>query len=293
MSDSALRDLPFAATPLSPLIGTVVIGLDLAAGVSDSVMRALIDVLFNRGVLVIKGQILSDADYARFGEQWGKPLEFFIPEHRNALYPAIIHINNDPRTPSVMRDGAVHWHSDSSYETVPGAVTMLYGIETPAEGGETHFASTTAAYSALDEATKARLDCLVALHVLGKAPWIGGETVPDPNRPHRATDAPRHKLVMTHPVTGRKGIFTSGTAYAIEGMADKEATALIRRLREHIVKPDYRISYKVMPGDVVLWDNFGTVHCASPIEYSNEDGKRRLLHRISTKGLPSLLAEVD
>ena len=98
---------------------------------------------------------------------------------------------------------------------------------------------------------------------------------------------PSHPLVMVHPVTGRKGIFTSGTAYAIDGMDDIEATALIRELREHIVRPAYRTSYKVRPGDIVLWDNFGTVHCASPIEYSNDDGKRRLLHRISTKGMPS------
>ena len=111
---------------------------------------------------------------------------------------------------------------------------------------------------------------------------------PDPNRPARRTDAPHHALIAIHPVTGRKGIFTSGTAYAIEGMDDVAATALIRELREHIVKPAYRASYKVVPGDIILWDNFGTVHCASPIDYSDKEGRRRLLHRISTKGLPAL-----
>ena len=46
-------------------------------------------------------------------------------------------------------------------------------------------------------------------------------------------------------------------------------SALIRSLREHITKPEFRTTYKVRVGDIVLWDNFGTVHCASPIEYSN------------------------
>ena len=96
---------------------------------------------------------------------------------------------------------------------------------------------------------------------------------------------------MIHPVTGRKGIFTSGTAYAIKGMDGAEATALIRELREHIVKPAFRTQYKACPGDIVLWDNFGSVHCASPIEYSDAEGKRRLLHRISTKGVPDFYAE--
>jgi taurine dioxygenase len=275
---------------LSPAVGSVVRGLNLHEDMSDGTMRALLDLLFDRGVIVIPGQTLSDAEYVRFARFFGQPLEFFIPEHRNAEHPEIIRINNDPATPAAMRDGAVHWHSDSSYETVPGAVTMLFGKEAPDEGGETHFASTSAAYADLPEAMKARIDGLVARHELGRAPWIEGETQPDPNRPPRETDAPEHPLVMIHPVTGRPGIFTSGTAHAIIGMDDAEATDLIRELRQHIVKPAYRTSCKVRPGDIVLWDNFGTVHCASPIEYSNEEGKRRLLHRISTKGVPHLCA---
>lgn len=280
----------FTIADLAPAIGSIVTGLDLARDMSEPTMRRLLALLFDRGVVVIPNQTLDDAAYVRFAGFFGTPLDFFIPEHRNADFPAIIRINNDPATPASMRDGAVHWHSDGSYETVPGAVTMLFGKEAPDRGGETHFASTSAAYAALPETMKARLDPLVARHELGRAPWIDGETRPDPNRPQRPTDAPNHPLVMVHPVTGRKGIFTSGTAYAIEGMDDAEATALIRALREHIVQPAFRTSYKVLPGDIVLWDNFGTVHCATPIEYSSEDGKRRLLHRISTKGVPELCA---
>lgn len=276
---------------LSPNIGSLVRGLDLREDMSETTMRELADLLFDRGVVVIPGQSLDDAAYVRFSAFFGTPLEFFIPEHRNARHPEIIRINNDPATPPMMRDGAVHWHSDSSYETIPGAVTMLFGREAPTTGGETHFASTTAAYADLSDAMKQRLDGLIARHELGRAPWIEGETRPDPNRPPRATDAPRHPLVIVHPVTGRRGIFTSGTAYAIEGMDDDEATSLIRELREHIVKPEYRMAYKVEVGDIVLWDNFGSVHCASPIEYSSEEGKRRLLYRISTKGVPAFYDE--
>lgn len=280
--------MTFSTEALAPAIGTVVTGLDLAKETSVSTMKALIHLLFERGVLVIRNQTLDDREYDRFARFWGQPLEFFIPEHRNEQFPSIIRISNDPATPLNMRDGAVHWHSDSSYETIPATVTMLYGKEAPLVGGETHFANTIAAYADLPEETKARLDGLIASHELGRAPWIEGETVPDPSRPRRATDAPRHPLIMTHPVTGRKAIFTSGTAYAIDGIEEAEATELIRQLRAHIVRPQYRTSYKVEPGDLVLWDNFSTVHCASPIEYSNDEGKKRLLYRISTKGIPAL-----
>ena len=278
----------YAIADLEPAIGSVVTGLDLARDMSDATMRSLIDLLHRRGVIVIREQALSDADYVRFGRFWGRPLAFFIAEHRDAAFPELIRIDNNPATLPAMRDGAVHWHSDSSYEEEPAAVTMLYGKEAPDEGGVTRFANTAAAFDALPEAMKARIDGLVAVHELGKAPWIDGETRPDPDRPARNLPPVRHPLVMRHPVTGRRGIFASGTACAIDGVPDEEAIALIRTLRDHVVRPEFRAEYKVMPGDIVLWDNFGTVHTASPIDYSNEDGKRRLLYRISTKGVPDL-----
>lgn len=282
-------DRAFAVSPLAPAIGSIVNGFDVARDSGDHAnMLALIDLLHERSILVLKDQRMQDAEFVKFAEQLGRPLEFFIAEHRNSDFPAIIRIDNDPATPPAMRDGAVHWHSDSSYEEEPAAVTMLYGIEAPDEGGETHFASTAAAFDALDPATKDRIDGLVAIHELGRAPWIEGETRPDPKRPQRGMPQQLHPLVMRHPVTGRKAIFTSGTACGVQGMDDAKAVPLIRSLRQHVTRREFRVSYKIVPGDLVLWDNFGTVHCASPIEYSSESGKRRRLKRISTKGIPAL-----
>ena len=279
---------PYSVTKLSPAIGSVVTGLDLAEDMSTATMATLISLLHERGVLVIKDQSLSDARYAEFGHHWGRPLEFFLKEHRGAEFPIIIRIDNDPATPIAMRDGAVHWHFDSSYEEEPAAVTMLYGREAPDVGGGTRFASTAAAYDALPNRTKADLDGLVAVHELGAAPWIEGETEPDPSRPAHGLPQQRHPLIIRHPITGRKAIFTSGTACGVEEMDDNEARGLIRGLREYIVRPEFRMDYKILPGDIVLWDNYSTVHCATPVEYSNEPGKQRLLYRISTKGVPPL-----
>ena len=281
---------PFTVTHLGAHLGSVVTDIDLGAPPADEVMAALIRLLHERSVVIVKDQKLSDAQYDHFGRYWGRPLDFFIQSHRHRAFPALIEINNDPSTPEPMRDGAVHWHSDSTYEEEPAAVTMLYGVESPAVGGATRWASTAAAYDALSQEMKARLEGLVAVHKLGEAPWITGETPPDPNRPKRDLPAQRHPLVVSHPVTGRKAIFTSGTACAIDHMERDTARDLIRSLREHVVKPEFQLEYKVMPGDVALWDNYSTVHTAAPIEYSAEDGKRRRLFRISTKGLPRLVS---
>lgn len=277
-------------TPLSQHVGSRVGGIDISAGLDPAEVRDLVDLLHDRGVLVLPGQSIDEGAYVDFARHWGKPLEFFIAEHRDSAFPEIIRIDNDPATPSAMRDGAVHWHSDSSYEEVPAAITMLYGKEAPEHGGETHFASTAAAYDALEEGTRRRIDGLVAIHELGAAPWLEEETQPDPDRPRRDMPRCRHPLVMQHPVTGRKGIFTSGTAFAIEGMDQAEATELIRMLRQHVTRAEFRTRYKIMPGDIVLWDNFSTMHSASPLAYSDAPGKRRLLHRISTKGVPDCCA---
>ncbi|WP_235654795.1 TauD/TfdA dioxygenase family protein [Sphingobium yanoikuyae] len=216
--------------------------------------------------------MLSDADYVRFASFFGRPLESFIRDHRNADYPEINHSKSGPATPLLVRDGAVHWHWASSHEVEGGAVTMLLGKKAPDVGGETRFARTSKVYESLSDKMKHWSDGLVARHGLGRAPWIEGETEPDPDRPRRQTDAPDHPLVMAHPVTGRKGIFTSGTAYGIHGMDDAEEIALIRELREHIVRSEHRISCKVRAGDIVLWDHFDAVHGATPTEYSSEQG---------------------
>jgi len=280
----------FDVAPLTPAIGSVVTGLDLSHDMSDAVMLQLVHMLHERSVVVIKEQTLTDADFVRFGYFWGRPTEFFIAEHRKKDHPEMIRIDNDPSTPVYMRDAAVHWHSDNSYEKESAAVTILYGREAPDEGGYTHFASTAAACEALPDDRKAILDPLVAVHDLGAAPWIDGETPPDAARPKRNLPLQRHPLIGRHPVTGRKAIFTSGTAFAIDGLEQEEATRLIRELRAYVVQPRFRCSYKVLAGDIALWDNFTTVHSSSPIEYSREDGKRRLLYRISTKGMPALCA---
>lgn len=275
-------------TPLPGPFGVAVEELDLSQDMSDETVRRLIDLLHEHQILAIKGQSLASADYVRFGYKWGKPLSFAIESHRRDDHPEMIRITNKAATPERYRDGAKHWHCDSTYEEVPASVTMLYGIEAPAEGGETLLASTSLAYDALDPAMKERIDGLTGLHCLGGSPELPGEKIPFIPEETARHGIQKHPLVMRHPVTGRKSIFTSGSAYGAEGLEKDEGRALINTLREHITRPEFTTSYKIEAGDIFLWDNFQTLHSATKIEYSDEDGKRRLLYRISTKGLPDL-----
>lgn len=268
--------------------GAVVEGLDLASTPGDEVIGALIDALHAHQILVIHGQLLGDAGYVAFGRHWGTPLNFFLGDHRRNDFPEMIRITNSASTPERYRDGAMHWHSDSSYEDVPASVTMLYGVEAPADGGETMIASSALAYDALDASMKKRLEGLVGLHCLGGSPPLTGEKIPFVPESTAQHGIKRHPLVMPHPVTGRRALFTSATAYGVDGLDRDEGRALIAQLRAHITEPRFVTRYKVEVGDIFLWDNYQTLHSATPTEYSDEPAKRRLLYRISTKGTPVL-----
>lgn len=268
--------------------GVAVEGIDLSYDMSDATIRSLIGLLHENQILVIRNQRLTDEDYVRFGYKWGRPLSFMIKSHTKNEHPELIRVNNAASTPARYRDGAMHWHADSTYEKEPASVTMLYGVEAPEVGGETLIASARFAYDALDEETRQRIDGLTAQHCLGGSPELPGEKIPIVADQIAMQGVQQHPLVLRHPVTGTKAIFTSGTAFGAVGLEREEGRELIDKLRRHITRPEFVTSYKIEAGDVFLWDNFQVLHSATPIEYSDEDGKRRLLYRISTKGLPEL-----
>jgi taurine dioxygenase len=268
--------------------GAHVTGLDLARDMTDETMRRLIATLYGNQILLISSQTLSNAQYVKFGSFWGKPLRFFLEQHTNNDFPEIIKIANSAATPARYRDGAMHWHTDSSYEAIPSAVTMLYGIEVPQTGGETWLCNTAMAYDALPESLRRKIDGQTGLHCLGGAPELPGEKIPFIPEDTARLGIVKHPLVMRHPATGCAALYVSGTAFGIEGWNRAEGRALIAQLRAHCTQPEFTTTVKVTTGDILLWDNFQTMHSATPLEYTDEDGKRRLLHRISTKGLPDL-----
>lgn len=285
----------YKATRLPGGFGAEVTGIDLSQVIDESVVKQLVDWLYEYRVLVIRDQNLSPSDYVRFGRHWGDPIEFFIPSHRDAENPEMIRISNSLDTPLSQRNGAAHWHTDSSYETVPASVTMLYAKEAPAVGGETLFIDMAAAYDGLPADQQAAFADIQVRHMVigGKSlqlenEKVGGEESEEVRR-QREKEMPLHPLVLRHPVTGRPALYAvSGSAYGIEGRSPEEGAALLAELKAHAVQQQFQQQVKARTGDVLIWDNLSTLHSATPIEYSDEPDKRRLLYRISTRGLPAV-----
>ena len=228
-----------AITAMAGPFGAFVDDVDVSTSVDDATAQRLIDALHKHRILVIRGQQLSEAAYARFGAFWGDPILFFNPRDRHADLPGLIKIDNSPATPESMRDGAMHWHQDSSYEAVPASVTMLYAIEAPDDGNDTLFVDLVAAHDALPEDMRDRIDVLEVRHSpAGGAVALAGEKRGGGSGARGGLPDVTHPLVIRHPVTGRRALYgVSGTAVGIVGMDDGEAIDLLLHLKRHALQP--------------------------------------------------------
>src|SRR5215470_3210276 len=124
------------------------------------------------------------------------------------------------------------WHTDASFRVVPARYSILSGRIVPAEGPDTEFADMRAAYDALDVRTKAEIEDLVCEHSLLYSRGQLGFTEFTPEEIANFRPV-RQRLVRVHPATGRKSLFLSSHAGAIEGWSIPEARAFLRELTEH------------------------------------------------------------
>ena len=283
-------------TPLNAAFGAEIRGVDLGAGPDKALMRMLSGALYEHRVIVIRDQKLDEDGYLRFGRQWGTPIPHVLDHMRMPGYPELLTVGNtetrdeDPK----IRNGAALWHTDQSYEKVPASATMLYSLTAPEQGGETQFCDMAAAWDNLDEAVKRRIDGIEVAHKYGHGKRRKDEPPANPivnDEQDRRVPPVYHPLVMRHPVTGRKALYALGHgAYAIKGMADDEAEALLDELKDHALGERHIYRHKYTVGDLVVWDTLQTMHAATPIGVATSKEDSRLLWRISVRGRPAVHA---
>ena len=277
--------------------GAAVHGLDLNAAPDDpDIIDALVDALHENRLLVIKQQNFDMENYVTFGRQWGEPIIHVVKRIRVESCPEVALVGNvgERQRDDPLRLAASFWHTDQAYEAVPASATMLYCVMAPKTGGETMLTDTIAAYDALDDGVKARLEEVVVRHSYGAASGRDGEY----DARGSLTEEQRnnvvpvyHPLVLRHPATGRRSLYAvAGTPEGVEDMADDEGQALLRDLKQHVLKPDFRYDHKYEAGDLAIWDTFATMHSAVPIAHASADPENtRLLWRISCRGTPATM----
>jgi taurine dioxygenase len=175
------------------------------------------------------------------------------------------------------------WHTDQYYFERPTAYTFLYGIETPPVGADTQFCSTRELYESLLEIEKEAYSgiSVVASHSkLNEVRAKEGKPV-DASEFDKLPDVV-HPLVRTHPISGDKFLyFSADRASKPLNMGEQELSALLRSLLAKATAEPNIYSHKWRPRDLVIWDNRGLLHTATPYE---KDRYRRLCYRMSVIG---------
>jgi alpha-ketoglutarate-dependent taurine dioxygenase len=266
--------------PISPEIGVEVSGLkgpELVDRARADECQALLDA---HGVVVYREVHIGDEDLLAFTEMLGTVV---IPKMGGLKdLPAVDVISMDPGE-SVLapyRKSTIFWHLDGTMDALPQKATLLTAIEVSDEGGDTEFAHTYAAYEALPEDEKERIEDLRVVHSFAAAQIL---THPDPTDEERADWAKvpsrEHPLVWKRK-DGRRSLLIGSTADHIVGLPEEESRALLDHLVDWVTQPRFVLRHHWHKGDLVAWDNTGLLHRAIPYEATS----RRLLHRTTLVG---------
>lgn len=274
--------------PLSKLLGAEITGVDLAT-IDDETFSALRDVFHDRIVLAVRGQALTPAEQTAFTRRFGEIQYHINSEHKMVDQPEVLILSTEIKDGKNVGipDAGADWHSDHAYVERPTAYTILQSVTVPKVGGDTEWTSMVAAYRALDDAMKARLDGLVGIHSFNRMrnPRMTRRTRHHNEAEYFAQRSPPdafHPIVRTHPFTGRKALFISPRfTIGILDMDDAEAQALLDTLFAHIANRDFVYHHKWRAGDVLMWDNRSALHLACGGVKAPEI---RRMHRTTVKG---------
>jgi alpha-ketoglutarate-dependent 2,4-dichlorophenoxyacetate dioxygenase len=287
-------------TQLHPLFVAEVRGVDLAGDIDLPMQQAIERAMDRYAVCVLPDQKLDDERQIAFSRRYG-PLEnaSAVKAQRKAgvmgtriRHAEIFDVSNLDEDGDMLpadderwryRLANELWHSDSSFRQRASTWSLLHARIVPPSGGETYFADARAAYDALPEAMKAKIEGLVAEHSIWHSRGQRGGSVP--SEEERAARPPaQHPLVRRHPGSGRKTLFIASHASHIVGWPREAGRALLDELMAFATQPRFVYAHKWRAGDLVIWDNRCTLHRASPFD---SRAHKRELHRttiIDTRG---------
>lgn len=264
--------------PTGAPIGVFVYGLDMDA-ITEAEIAQLRQAYLDNAVLVFRGQTMNAEQMLALSEIFGECGLHPIPALRHPEIEKLIILAGNNGEPVADDDptaddriGAIPWHTDLIYTEALNRGALLRAVKVPEEEGETGWIDTARAYDLLPEDVKARIADLKVIHSYAlahsKQTMVGGS-------PNIFPDV-IHPLVSTHPYNGRKILNISpNSAKEIIGLPKEESDELIAYLAAHTCREEEAYKHAWKHDDVVLWDNWRTMHRA----YGHRKRFPRLMHR--------------
>jgi len=257
--------------PVTPGFAAEIGDVDLSRPLAADDVEAIRQAFWRYSVLIFPEQKLSQDQHVDFARNFG-PLETSIQAHRKdevlRVRSEIADVSNLDHTNEVWGESSRLrmfqmanrlWHTDSSFRRIPARASLLYARAVAPVGGHTEFADLRAAYDALPEGTKRRIDGLIAEHsIFTSRARLGFTNFSDEER--AALPPVAQVLVRTIPESGRRSLYIASHAGRIFGMPDDEGRALLDELTAHAAQRQFVYTHRWRVRDLVIWDNRCTMH---------------------------------
>ncbi len=280
--------------PLMPNFGVEVVGVDLTRPLSPDQVGHIRQLYDRHSLLLFREQNLTPEDQARISHYFGWPKIETRKQFNFREVPEVSTVGNivddDGKPLAFFARGGFGWHTDGTAACHVNAATLLSAVEVPREGGDTLFLSTADAWddspSELRDALK-NVSVLASFHAHND-PLL--ETDPDAFIPltsleRAALPSVWHRVVQTHPVTGRTVYYLNFDPLAFSGVDDDTGKALLQQVLEIALPPHRVYRHRWSPGELIIWDNHAMLHSGTPTHLYESD--RRLMLRSFVYTLPT------
>lgn len=255
-------------------LGASIHDIDLSKPLSQENYKAIEQALGRYGVISFPGQTLTSRQLRDYAENFGQ-LEINVANmYHDSDYPEVMILSNmkEDGKPVGLSDAGQDWHTDMSYSKTIAFSNVLYGIKIPHRDGQplgnTEFCNMHAAYADLPAALKEELADMTITHDFNKF-WEmmrseKGSTRPPLTEEQRKRKPPvSHPVFLTHPITGKKVLYANpGYSVRINELPEARSDEVLKFLFEHQLQDKYRYRHYWKAGDVLMWDNMGTIHNA-------------------------------
>ena len=244
----------------------------LLSGREAANIRATLE---QRGVVYFRGLEISDQEQVAIAKTLGNLVQ---SEGEEGIYK--ISLDDKVNERAKYLKGSLFWHFDGSLQPYPNLATLLRAIKLSDVGGETEFCNTYASYDDLPQADKDLIADLRVVHSAERSQYyVTPEMSYDEIAFWQKSATKACPIVWTHQ-SGRKSLLLGATADYVIGLSVEDSRALLARLRDWATQPQYVYQHQWQPGDLLIWDNTGTMHRALP--YAVDSG--RLMHRTILAG---------
>ena len=271
--------------PLSPACGVEVQGLDLRQALDAGTVAAVRKAFDDNIVLVFRQQELTESDQLRAAEIFGKVALRKRPVNGpgpggdfDTPFMLVTNIVENGKAIGAFGDGEMWFHHDTSYYPEPHRATLLYAMKLTSWGGETCFSNMYKAYEMIPRSLRDRLEGkkVLQMHDYKRRERIDVDSADLSKIRHH-----EQPIFVTHPATGKKALYVSRLMTArIEGFSGADSDAILEDLFDISEDPSIVYEHEWALGDLVIWDNWCSIHARK--DFPREEP--RLMRRLTVEG---------